>query len=227
MRILVVEDDRKVASFIQVGLEQEAYAVDVLHEGTGAGEQVGSIDYDAVVLDLMLPGRSGFQILRDIRARKADLPVLILTAKDSLDDRVTGLDSGADDYMVKPFALAELSARLRALLRRGKPRETRLRLADLEIDTTRRVVTRAGRPIDLKPKEYALLEFLMRNSDRPVTRSLIIEHVWDIHFDSVSNVVEVHVNSLRNKIDRGFTAPLIHTIRGVGYILTDRSAPKT
>jgi DNA-binding response OmpR family regulator len=227
MRILVVEDDRKVASFIQVGLEQEAYAVDVLHDGTGAGEQVGSIDYDAVVLDLMLPGRSGFQILREIRARKGDLPVLILTAKDSLDDRVTGLDSGADDYMVKPFALAELSARLRALLRRGKPRETRLRLADLEIDTARRVVIRAGRPIDLKPKEYALLEFLMRNSDRAVTRSLIIEHVWDIHFDSVSNVVEVHVNSLRNKIDRGFTAPLIHTIRGVGYILTDRPSSKT
>ena len=226
MRILVVEDDRKVASFIQVGLEQEAYAVDVLHEGSSAGEQVGSIDYDAVVLDLMLPGRSGFQILRDIRARKSDLPVLILTAKDSLDDRVTGLDSGADDYMVKPFALAELSARLRALLRRGKPRETRLRLSDLEMDTARRVVTRAGRPIDLKPKEYALLEFLMRNSDRAVTRSLIIEHVWDIHFDSVSNVVEVNVNSLRNKIDRGFAAPLIHTIRGVGYILTDRPAAK-
>ncbi len=227
MRILVVEDDRKVASFIQVGLEQEAYAVDVLHEGMGAGEQVGSIDYDAVVLDLMLPGRSGFQVLRDIRARKSDLPVLILTAKDSLDDRVTGLDSGADDYMVKPFALVELSARLRALLRRGKPRETKLRLADLEIDTTRRVVTRAGRPIDLKPKEYALLEFLMRNSDRAVTRSLIIEHVWDIHFDSVSNVVEVHVNSLRNKIDRGFPSPLIHTIRGVGYILTDRPSSQT
>jgi two-component system copper resistance phosphate regulon response regulator CusR len=222
MRILVVEDDRKVASFIQVGLEQEAYAVDVLGDGAGAGEQVGSIDYDAVVLDLMLPGRSGFQVLRDIRARKSDLPVLILTAKDSLEDRVTGLDAGADDYMVKPFALAELSARLRALLRRGKPRETRLRLADLEIDTARRIVTRAGRTIDLKPKEYALLEFLMRNSDRAVTRSLIIEHVWDIHFDSVSNVVEVHVNSLRNKIDRGFASPLIHTIRGVGYILTDR-----
>jgi two-component system copper resistance phosphate regulon response regulator CusR len=222
MRILVVEDDQKVASFIQVGLEQEAYAVDVLGDGAGAGEQAGSIDYDAVVLDLMLPGRSGFQVLRDIRARKLDLPVLILTAKDSLEDRVAGLDAGADDYMVKPFALAELSARLRALLRRGKPRETRLRLADLEIDTSRRVVTRAGRTIDLKPKEYALLEFLMRNSDRPVTRSLIIEHVWDIHFDSVSNVVEVHVNSLRNKVDRGFASPLIHTIRGVGYILTDR-----
>jgi DNA-binding response OmpR family regulator len=222
MRILVVEDDRKVASFIQIGLEQESYAVDALDSGTNAAEQVASIDYDAVVLDLMLPGRSGFQVLRDIRARKPDLPVLILTAKDSLEDRVTGLDSGADDYMVKPFALAELSARLRALLRRGKPRETKLRLADLEIDTARRTVTRGGRPIDLKPKEYALLEFLMRNSDRAVTRSHIIEHVWDIHFDSVSNVVEVHVNSLRNKIDRGFAAPLIHTIRGVGYILTDR-----
>jgi two-component system copper resistance phosphate regulon response regulator CusR len=222
MRILVVEDDRKVASFIQVGLEQEAYAVDVLDDGASAGEQAASIDYDAVVLDLMLPGRSGFQVLRDIRARKADLPVLILTAKDSLEDRVAGLDSGADDYMVKPFALAELSARLRALLRRGKPRETKLRLADLEMDSARRVVTRAGRVIDLKPKEYALLEFLLRNSERAVTRSLIIEHVWDIHFDSVSNVVEVHINSLRNKIDRGFASPLIHTIRGVGYILTDR-----
>src|SRR5262245_16304481 len=224
MRILVVEDDRKVASFIQVGLEQEAYAVDVLHDGTSAGEQAASIDYDAVVLDLMVPGRSGFQILRDIRARKADLPVLILTAKDSLEDRVAGLDTGADDYMVKPFALAELSARLRALLRRGQARGTKPRLAGLGMDSARRVVTRAGRVDDLKPKEYALLEFLLRNSERAVTRSLIIEHVWDIHFDSVSNVVEVHINSLRNKIDRGFAFPLIHTIRGVGYVLSNTSS---
>jgi len=222
MRILVVEDDRKVARFIQSGLEQEACAVDVLHDGSDVGEQAQSVDYDAVVLDLMLPGRSGFQVLRDVRARKPSLPVLILTAKDSLEERVAGLDGGADDYMVKPFALAELSARLRALLRRGTPRETRLRVADLELDTVRRTVSRGGRSIDLKPKEYALLEFLMRNSDRPVTRSLIIEHVWDIHFDSISNVVEVHVNSLRNKIDRGFPLPLIHTIRGVGYMLTDK-----
>jgi two-component system copper resistance phosphate regulon response regulator CusR len=222
MRILVVEDDQKVASFIQSGLEQEACAVDVLHDGSDAGEQAHIVDYDAVVLDLMLPGRSGFQVLRDVRARKPSLPVLILTAKDSLEERVAGLDGGADDYMVKPFALAELSARLRALLRRGTPRETRLRAADLELDTVRRTVSRGGRVIDLKPKEYALLEFLMRNSDRPVTRSLIIEHVWDIHFDSVSNVVEVHVNSLRHKIDRGFPVPLIHTIRGVGYMLTDK-----
>jgi DNA-binding response OmpR family regulator len=222
MRILVVEDDLKVACFIQSGLQQEGHAVDVLHEGTDAGQQACAVDYDAVVLDLMLPGRSGFQVLRDIRARKAELPVMILTAKDSIDERVTGLDGGADDYMGKPFILAELSARIRALLRRGKPRETKLRVADLEVDTLRRRVTRAGQPIDLKPKEYALLEFLVHNSNRPVTRSHIIEHVWDIHFDSISNVVEVHINSLRNKIDRGAAVPLIQTIRGVGYMLTDK-----
>jgi two-component system copper resistance phosphate regulon response regulator CusR len=221
MRILVVEDDRKVANFIQSGLAEEGYAVDVLYEGSHAGEQANACDYDAVVLDLMLPGRSGFQVLRDIRARKSELPILILTAKDTVQERVAGLDGGADDYMVKPFALAELSARLRAVMRRGAARENVLRVADLEMDTVRRSVRRAGRGIDLKPKEYALLEFLVRNSDRPVTKSLIIEHVWNIHFDSVSNVVEVHINSLRNKIDRGFPKPLIHTIRGVGYILTD------
>jgi DNA-binding response OmpR family regulator len=222
MRILVVEDDRKVANFIQSGLAEEGYAVDVLYEGSHAGEQANACDYDAVVLDLMLPGRSGFQVLRDIRARKSALPILILTAKDTVQERVAGLDGGADDYMVKPFALAELSARLRAVMRRGAARENVLRVADLEMDTVRRVVRRAGKTIDLKPKEYALLEFLVRNSDRPVTKSLIIEHVWNIHFDSVSNVVEVHINSLRNKIDRGIGKPLIHTIRGVGYILTDR-----
>jgi len=221
MRILVVEDDRKVANFIQSGLAEEGYAVDVLYEGSHAGEQADACDYDAVVLDLMLPGRSGFQVLRDIRARKSALPILILTAKDTVQERVAGLDGGADDYMVKPFALAELSARLRAVMRRGAARENVLRVADLEMDTVRRVVRRAGKAIDLKPKEYALLEFLVRNSDRPVTKSLIIEHVWNIHFDSVSNVVEVHINSLRNKIDRGFARPLIHTLRGVGYILTD------
>ena len=169
----------------------------------------------------MLPGRSGFEVLRDIRARKAEIPVLILTAKATVEERVAGLDGGADDYMAKPFALAELSARLRALLRRGHPPESILKLADLEMDTIKRLVRRAGRLIDLKPKEYALLEFLMRHSDRPLTKSLIIEHVWDIHFDSISNVVEVHINSLRNKVDRGFTPELIHTVRGVGYMLAD------
>jgi two-component system copper resistance phosphate regulon response regulator CusR len=221
MRVLVIEDDRKVASFIQTGLEQEGYAVDVLNDGNNAGEQASAIDYDVVVLDLMLPGRSGFQVLRDIRARKATSPVLILTARDAVEERIAGLDAGADDYMAKPFALAELSARLRALLRRGAPRENLLKLADLEMDTIRRTVRRGGVAVDLNPKEYALLEFLLRNSDRPLTKSLIIEHVWDIHFDSVSNVVELHINSLRNKIDRGFGQPLIHTIRGVGYVLTD------
>ena len=222
MRILVIEDDPKVATFIQRALEQEGYAVDVLNDGVEAGRQSEGIGYDAAVLDLLLPGRSGLQVLRDIRTKKSDLPVLILTAKDSLEDRVAGLDAGADDYMVKPFALAELSARLRALLRRGKPHETRLRVGDLEVDVVRRTVTRAGHRIELRPKEYALLEFLIRNSDRPLTRSLIIEHVWDIHFDSISNVVEVHINALRNKIDRGFDLPLIQTVRGVGYMLTDK-----
>ena len=224
MRVLIVEDDRKLAGFIQSGLEREGYSVDVLSDGRDAGDQARTIDYDAVVLDLMLPGVSGFQVMRDIRARKASLPILILTARDSLEERVAGLDAGADDYMAKPFALAELVARLRALLRRGAPRDTRLKLADLEVDTIRRLVSRAGQTIDLKPKEYALLEYLMRNSNRPVTRSLIVEHVWDIHFESVSNVVEVHINALRNKIDRDFTPPLIQTIRGVGYMLSDGAA---
>jgi two-component system copper resistance phosphate regulon response regulator CusR len=222
MRVLVVEDDQRVASFIQKGLEEEGLAVDVLNDGDDAGVQAQMVDYDCVVLDLMLPGRSGFQVLRDIRARKAELPVLILSAQASPEERVAGLNGGADDYMGKPFILAELSARIRALLRRGKPRETKIRVGDLEVDTVRRRVTRAGQPIDLKPKEYALLEFLVHNSDRPVTRSHIIEHVWDIHFDSISNVVEVHINSLRNKIDRGAAVPLIHTVRGVGYMLTDK-----
>ncbi len=221
MRVLVVEDDRAVGSFIRTGLAQEGYAVDLLDDGASVAGRARAVDYDVVVLDLMLPGRSGFQVLRDIRAVKPTLPVLILTAKETVEDRVTGLDAGADDYMTKPFALAELSARLRALLRRGAPHDTLLTLADLEMDTIRRKVRRGGMAVELKPKEYALLEFLLRHAERPVTKSLIIEHVWDIHFDSVSNVVEVHINSLRNKIDRAFGPPLIHTIRGVGYVLTD------
>ena len=224
MRILVVEDEQKVADFIQTGLEQEGFAVDVLREGSSAAEQARTIDYDAVVLDLMLPGRSGFDVLRDIRARKPALPVIVLTARDGIADRVVGLDSGADDYMVKPFALAELSARVRAVLRRGAPKENVLRIADLEMDTLARSVRRGGRRIDLTFKEYALLEYMLRNAGRPLTRSLIIEHVWDIHFDSISNVVEVHINALRNKIDRGFGKALIQTVRGVGYVLTDDTA---
>jgi len=222
MRVLVVEDDRRVASFVQRGLEQEGFAVDVLYDGLDAGAHAATVDYDCVVLDLMLPGRSGLQVLRDIRARKSTLPVLVLTAKNAPEERVVGLDGGADDYMGKPFSLAELTARIRALMRRGKTVETRLKVGDLELDVIRRKVTRGGKPVDLKPKEFALLEYLMRNSDRPVTKSLIIEHVWDIHFDSISSVVEVHINSLRNKIDRGADLALIRTVRGVGYMVTDQ-----
>jgi len=221
VRILVVEDEKKVASFIEKGLEQEGYAVDVVHDGETAVGQAAAFDYDVIVLDLMLPRLSGIEVLKRIRSAKPKIPVLVLSAKSELDDRVKGLDAGADDYMGKPFAFAELSARVRALLRRGVQEDTRLRLADLEIDTAKRIVTRAGQRIDLTVKEYALLEFLLRNARRPIARTMIIEHIWDIHFDSVSNVVDVHINSLRNKIDKGFTPPLIHTVRGVGYILTD------
>lgn len=224
MRILVIEDEQKVAGFIRNGLEQEGYAVDVVYDGEEGTYQAENFDYDAVILDLMLPRVPGLQVLKKIRTRNLTVPVLILTAKGTVDEKVAGLDAGASDYLVKPFAFAELSARIRVLLRRGAQEGTTLRLADLEMNTASRTVIRAGSKIDLKLKEFSLLEFLLRNARRTVTRTMIIEHVWDIHFDSVSNVVDVHINTLRNKIDRGFSPPLIHTIRGVGYVLTDESA---
>ena len=224
MRILIVEDEKKVASFIKKGLQQEGYAADAVYDGEDAIQNVSLLDYDLLILDLMLPSKSGLEVLREIRLKKPKLPVLVLTAKGAVDDKVAGLDAGADDYLIKPFAFAELSARIRALLRRGTQQSPRLRLADLEMDTASRQVRRGGQVIDLKLKEYALLEFLLRNVHRPVTRTMIVEHVWDIHFDSFSNVVDVHINSLRNKIDKGFDRPLIHTVRGVGYMLTDRSS---
>jgi len=222
MRILVVEDEKKVASFIKKGLQQEGYAADIVNDGSEAVQNATLFDYDLIILDLMLPTKSGLDVLREVRSTKPKLPVLVLTAKGAVDDKVAGLDAGADDYLIKPFAFAELSARIRALLRRGTQQSTRLHVADLEMDTTLRQVRRAGQTIDLKLKEYALLEFLLRNAHRPVTRTMIVEHVWDIHFDSISNVVDVHINSLRNKIDKGFQRPLIHTVRGVGYMLSDR-----
>ncbi len=222
MRILIVEDEKKVANFIKKGLQQEGYAADIAQDGEEALESAMAFDYDAMVLDLMLPKKSGLDVLRTIRASKPKLAVLVLTAKGSLEDKVTGFDAGADDYLIKPFAFAELSARIRALLRRGAAKDNKLKVGDLEMDTSTRQVRRAGQPIDLKLKEYALLEFLLRNAHRAVTRTMIVEHVWDIHFDSISNVVDVHINSLRNKIDKGFNPPLIHTVRGVGYMLTDR-----
>jgi two-component system copper resistance phosphate regulon response regulator CusR len=221
VRVLVIEDEAKVANFIQKGLQQEQYAVDVAHDGEEGAYQAENFDYDIVILDLMLPKISGLSLLRSLRAKKPSLPVLILTAKGSVEDRVKGLDSGADDYLAKPFAFVELVARIRALLRRGQQEDTKLRVADLEMDTATHQTSRGGQRIDLKPKEFALLEFLMRNAHRPVTRTMIIEHVWDIHFDAISNVVDVHINSLRNKIDRGESPALIHTIRGVGYVLSD------
>jgi DNA-binding response OmpR family regulator len=222
MRILIVEDEKKVASFIKKGLQQEGYAADAIHDGGDALQYLEAIDYDLVILDLMLPTKSGLQILPEIRLKRPKLPILVLTAKGAVDDKVAGLDAGADDYLIKPFAFAELSARIRALLRRGAQENPKLRVADLEMDTASRQVWRSGQRIDLKLKEYALLEFLLRNVHRPVTRTMIVEHVWDIHFDSVSNVVDVHINSLRNKIDKGFDRPLIRTVRGVGYMLSDR-----
>ena len=222
VRILVVEDEKKVASFIKKGLQQESYSVDTVHDGAEAVTAATTFDYDLVVLDLMLPEKPGLEVLRNIRMNRPHLPVLVLTAKGALEDKVTGLDAGADDYLIKPFAFVELSARIRALLRRGSQESTKLRVADLEMDTAVRKVRRGDQTVDLKLKEYALLEFLLRHAHRPVTRTMIVEHVWDIHFDSVSNVVDVHINALRNKIDKGFSRPLIHTIRGVGYVLTDR-----
>ena len=222
MRVLVIEDDVKVADFIRRGLEQENYAVDVARDGEEGAYHGATHEYDVVILDLMLPKLPGMEVLRRIREKKPTTRVLILTAKGAMEDRVKGLDSGADDYLVKPFAFAELTARVRALLRRGIQEDTRLHIADLEMDTATRRVTRGGEPVDLKPKEFALLEFLLRNAGRPVTRTMIIEHVWDIHFDAVSNVVDVHINSLRNKVDRDFSSSLIHTVRGVGYVLTDK-----
>lgn len=222
MRILIVEDEKKVANFIKKGLQQEGYAADIAHDGEEALENATTFDYDAMVLDLMLPKQSGLDVLRTIRTTKPKLAVLVLTAKGSLEDKVTGFNAGADDYLIKPFAFAELSARIRALLRRGAAKDNKLKVGDLEMDTSTRQVRRAGQSIDLKLKEYALLEFLLRHAHRAVTRTMIVEHVWDIHFDSISNVVDVHINSLRNKIDKGFDLPLIHTVRGVGYMLTDR-----
>ena len=222
MRILIVEDEKKVANFIKKGLQQEGYAADIAQDGDEALESAMAFDYDAMVLDLMLPRKSGLDVLRTIRASKPKLAVLVLTANGSLEDKVTGFDAGADDYLIKPFAFAELSARIRALLRRGAAKDNKLKVGDLEMDTSTRQVRRGGQAIDLKLKEYALLEFLLRNAHRAVTRTMIVEHVWDIHFDSISNVVDVHINSLRNKIDKGFNPPLIHTVRGVGYMLTDR-----
>jgi len=220
MRILLAEDDKPVASFVQKGLDAEQYAVDVASDGEQAQEMIEQFDYDLVILDLSLPRIDGLEVLRHARLVKPALPILILTARSRVEDRVKGLDLGADDYLTKPFSFSELSARVRALLRRGsRPAEVILRVGDLQMNRVERTVKRGSRRIDLTPKEFALLEYLMRNAGRCVTRAMIIEHVWNLSFDTMTNVVDVYINYLRKKIDRGFETQLIRTVRGVGYQL--------
>ncbi len=220
MRILLVEDERKVASFIARALRESAYAVDVAETGEKALELASDVAYDAILLDIRLPGLSGIEVCRELRQAGVETPILMLTARSLVEQRVEGLDAGADDYLTKPFALAELRARVRALIRRGFHKGGRtLRCADLELDRHRRRVTRGTAAVPLTSKEFALLEFLLLRAPEPVTRSEIVEHVWDSHFDSETNLVEVYINRLRQKIDQERSAKLIHTIRGVGYRL--------
>jgi heavy metal response regulator len=220
MRILLVEDDRKVASFIRRGLEEEGYAVDLASDGeTGLAMALDRL-HDVIVLDVMLPGKPGFQVVRELRQAKVATPVLLLTARDAVEDKVQGLDAGADDYLTKPFAFAELLARVRALLRRGKEaRAPVLQVADLTLDPATRTVKRAGEAISMTNREFALLEYFLRNPGRVLTRTMIAEHVWDYSFDTATNVIDVYVNYLRKKIDAGRERKLLHTVRGVGYVL--------
>lgn len=222
MRILVVEDEKKVARFIQQALEEERYAVDVALDGEDGLRLASGQAYDLIVLDVLLPKKTGFEVTREYRAKGGSAPILMLTAKSGVEDKVEGLDSGADDYLTKPFAVAELLARVRSLLRRGSvEKSTTLTLGDLELDTVTHKAKRAGRPIDLTAKEYALLEFLLRNKDRVLSRTVISEHIWEYNFDTGTNLIDVYVNHLRNKVDAGHLRKLIHTVRGVGYVMRE------
>jgi DNA-binding response OmpR family regulator len=221
MRILIAEDDEALARFVRQGLEGEHHAVDVVADGEQARVAAADNDYDVVILDLNLPKLDGVNVLRQVRLKKPSLPVLVLTQRTRVEDRVQCLDLGADDYLGKPFSFSELSARIRALVRRSHlPSESVLAVADLKLDRVERRVERAGRRIDLTTREFSLLEYLMRNSGRKVTRSMIIEHVWNLTFDTTTNVVDVYINYLRRKVDDGHPAKLIHTVRGVGYELS-------
>jgi len=220
MRILLVEDERKVASFIARALRENSYAVDIAENGEKALELNSDVTYDAILLDVRLPGMSGLQVCRELRQQGTEAPVLMLTARGLVEQRVEGLDAGADDYLTKPFVLAELLARVRALVRRGlHSGNARLHYADLELDRHRRRATRGKQAIPLTSKEFALLELFLLHAPDLVTRSEIVEHVWDRHFDSETNLVEVYVNRLRQKIDQDYPVKLIHTVRGIGYRL--------
>jgi len=224
MRILVVEDELKTASFIRKALQAEAFAVDVLHHGDQVLPAVETTNFDAVLLDIMIPGRDGLSVLRQIRARKINTPVMLLTARGEVTERVEGLNSGADDYLAKPFAIAELVARVRALCRRGgETKSTVLRVGDLTLDTVLRQARRGEVVIDLASREFRLLEYLMRSKGRVCDRMAIVESVWDYDFDPGSNLVDVYVMRLRDKIDATFDRKLIHTVRGVGYVLKEAS----
>ncbi len=218
MRILVVEDDKKVAAFLQKGLREEQYAVDVCRNGEDATYEAQVHSYDVIILDIMLPGKDGFTICKELRENKILTPILMLTAKDSLESKVIGLSEGADDYLTKPFSFEELLARIRALLRRSQDYKTGiLKVGDLELDPLRRTVKRTGIPILLSGKEYALLEFLMRNKGIILSQSKIIDHVWDRNYDGTSNLINVYINHLREKIDKNSDVKLIKTVRGQGY----------
>jgi DNA-binding response OmpR family regulator len=224
VRILVVEDDRKVASFLERGLREEGYSVDVAYDGDDGRLKAHVHDYDLLLLDVMLPGLSGLEVVRDLRKRERATPVLMLTARDSEDDVVTGLDAGADDYLTKPFGFDELLARVRALLRRGGTgRPDRLIYGDVELDRVKHEAFRAGSKLDLTPKEFRLLEFFLLNPERVVRRTELLEKVWDLTFDPMSNVVDVHVGHLRRKLRQASSDPLLQTVRGVGYILQNES----
>lgn len=220
MRILVVEDEAKVASFVKRALEEESYAVDLCADGAAGLDQAQSGDYDLIVLDVMLPSRSGIEVMKELRRRKIATPVLLLTAQARTEQKITGLDAGADDYLTKPFAIEELLARARALLRRGGGEAgSVLQIDDLTLNPATHEVVRGGQKIELTTKEYALLEYLMRNPGRVVTRPMIAEKVWNQDFDTYTNVIDVYMSYLRAKIDKGRTRKLIHTVRGSGYVL--------
>jgi DNA-binding response OmpR family regulator len=221
MRVLLIEDDRQISDFIADGLIQADFAVDQAGDGETGLDLVRQMHYDAAIIDLMLPKLDGLSLLEILRREKINTPVLILSAKRSVDDRIKGLESGGDDYLVKPFVFGELLARLHALIRRagGITEPSRLSYAELSIDLLKREVIRSGNTIELQPKEFALLEYLLRNAERVLSKTMILEHIWDYRFDPQTNVVDVLVSRLRSKIDRDFPEKLIHTIRGIGYVL--------
>lgn len=222
MRILVVEDEKKVASFIKKGLEEDYYSVDVALDGKEASKLAFSDEYDLIIMDIMLPFKDGISILKEIRQEKITTPVLMLTAKDGVADKVIGLDLGADDYLPKPFAFDELLARVRALLRRNSVEKNMvLKASDLTLDTQSHTAFRNETEIFLTPKEYSILEYLMKNKNHVISRVKLSEHVYDYHFDSDTNVIDVYINKLRNKIDKGFDKQILYTIRGVGYTIKE------